>query len=326
MRLHNKSQRPILILSFNILWFLILSTCSQQTKLHSHPIRRLWPREAPGSKALELHERVIERSNDSLIHNRAVSLITKPAIELFIPEKPNGTAILICPGGAYAYQAWDKEGVDIARWLNKLGITAFILKYRLPAEGHVNGKDVPLQDAQRAMRIIRANAVKWDLDPDRVGVIGFSAGGHLASSLATGFQRKVYFPVDKKDSLSARPDFMVLMYPVISMEDSITHEGSRENLLGRSPDKKQLEQYSTYRQVTSSTPPTLIMAASDDQTVDPQNSWLFYYALSKKGVHAEIHLMPVGGHGFGLRDLKGKTAKWPEICENWLRRNEFVPR
>jgi acetyl esterase/lipase len=279
----------------------------------------LWPKKAPGSEYVDLTENIIERSQDTLVHDRIINNISTPSLEMFIPENPNGSAVVICPGGAYSYLSYDKEGLDIAKWFNTLGFTAFILKYRLPAEGHRQGTNVPLMDAQRAVRFIRAHAGKWGIDTQKIGIIGFSAGGHLASTCGTMYERKVYEPIDSVDQESARPDFMILMYPVISMEDGITHAGSKKNLLGDSPDLKTVELFSTQTQVDQNTPPTFLVHATDDRTVIPENSLLFYYALQESHIPCEMHIFEKGGHGFGIRQATGPLSKWPQLCEKWLK-------
>lgn len=295
-----------------------INTHAQVPVLENQQEIALWPGIPPGSENLNLEEVVVERSDDSLIQNRLINNIGKPLIVPYIPEKPNGSAILICPGGAYYYLSYDKEGIDIAQWFNSIGITAFILKYRLPAEGYPDGKKVPLMDAQRALRMIRSNADSWGIDTAKIGVIGFSAGGHLASSLGTLYQKNVYEDLDQTDQESARPDFMILMYPVISMKDSITHAGSKKNLLGEFPDDDVVFQFSTDLQVDNATPPTFIVHASDDKAVIPENSLLFYRALLKANVPAELHMFEKGGHGFGIRQATGPVSSWTLLCEQWL--------
>lgn len=285
---------------------------------HERSTIQLWPGAAPGSENIQMDEKIVERSNDTNFQNRAISQITHPSIEVFIPEFQNGMSLLICPGGAYSYLTYDIEGVDIAKWLNSIGITAFILKYRLPGEGHTNSKDVPLQDAQRALRIIRYNADDWNLNKNNIGVIGFSAGGHLASSLGTSLDRKTYAPIDVLDSVYTRPDFMVLLYPVISMKDETTHLGSRKNLIGQSPSDSLIANYSTNNLVSNNTPATFIVLASDDRAVVPDNSLLMYQALLDAEVPTELHIFENGGHGFGIRKAIGPLSEWPDLCELWL--------
>lgn len=285
---------------------------------HQRSTIQLWPDAAPGSELIHMDEKIVERSNDTNFHNRAITQITHPSIEVFIPEFQNGMSLLICPGGAYNHLTYDVEGVDVAKWLNSIGITAFILKYRLPGEGHTNAKDIPLQDAQRAMRLIRYNADDWNLNKNSIGVIGFSAGGHLASSLGTSFDRITYAPVDVLDSAAARPDFMVLLYPVISMKDETTHLFSRKKLIGQSPSDSLIANYSTNNLVSGQTPPTFIVLASDDRAVVPENSLLMYQRLLDAKVPTELHIFESGGHGFGIRKAIGPISEWPDLCERWL--------
>jgi acetyl esterase/lipase len=283
----------------------------------------LWPGTAPGSENVTLEETVIDRSNDPKVSDRIVRGIKDPSLVVFLPDDPAGKAVLICPGGGYDYLSYDKEGVDIACWFNSLGYTAFILKYRLPAEGHANGRDVPLQDAQRAIRTIRSFAEDLNIDKNNIGVIGFSAGGHLASMLGTCFDKNVYTPQDTIDTVDARPDFLILLYPVISMDSSITHTGSRDRLIGNSPGADIVQEYSSNLQISASTPPTFIVLASDDTSVVPENSLRFYRALLEAGVPAELHIFRNGGHGFCIRNAKGSVSNWTTLCEIWLSENGF---
>lgn len=312
-----------------IQWILIIHlsvwipASAQVPAIKNHQEVLLWPGIPPGSENVNLEDVVQERSTDTLIKNRKINNIGAPSIAAYLPNVPNGSVVLICPGGGYTNLSYDLEGVEIAQWLNSKGFTAFILKYRLPAEGHINGSNVPLMDAQRAMRLIRSNAKEWQIDSAKIGVIGFSAGGHLASSLGTLYDKKVYDQIEKTDQISARPDFMILIYPVISMEDSLTHKGSKKRLLGKSPDKSAVRNYSTNLQITPNTPPTFIVHANDDKTVVPENSLLFYNALNASGVSAELHIFQQGGHGFGIRKAKGPLSNWTMLCEKWLAWNGF---
>ncbi|HWA74617.1 MAG TPA: alpha/beta hydrolase [Polyangiaceae bacterium] len=281
----------------------------------------LWPGDAPGSAGLALAEVVTERSKDPALHDRAITGILRPSLTVYVPAQPNGAALIVAPGGSYLREAWDKEGVDTARWFANKGVTVFLLKYRLPAEGHQARSDVPLQDAQRAVRVVRARAASFRLDAKRIGVMGFSAGGHLAALLASRFDEKVYEPVDAADRLSARPDFAILLYPVVSMEDPIAHAGSRRALLGESPNAALLVAKSADRQVTRENPRTLLLLAADDQAVLPENSLRYYRALRDAGVSAELHVYESGGHGFGMRSPKGAAAEgWAELALSWMRR------
>jgi acetyl esterase/lipase len=279
----------------------------------------LWPHTPPGGRGVHLKLNIFERSpTPDLFRDRAVTDIQKPILTVFRPDKPDGSALLLAPGGGYRRVVIDKEGFEAARRLGASGVTVFVLRYRLPFEGWANGPDVPLQDAQRAMRLIRARAGEFAIDPKRVGVLGFSAGGHVAASLITRFDAKVYEAVDKADKLDARPDFAGLMYPVISMIPPIAHAGSREKLLGASPTEAQEAAYSCERLVTAKVPPTFVLLAADDKEVDPQNSVLFAAALRAAGVPSEFHMFEEGGHGFGLRLIQGKPAAvWPDLFLRW---------
>lgn len=286
----------------------------------------LWPGTAPGSEGLDLTEQITERSTYPRIHDRVINGVTQPSIVPFFPPPgtADGSAVLICPGGGYLYSAFDVEGYDVAQWLTSIGVTAFVLKYRLPAEGHQRGYDVPLEDGQRAIRVIRARAEQWGLDPDRVGAIGFSAGGHLASTLATRFAKTVYDPVDDADGLSARPGFVMLAYPVVSMKTGITHSGTRNRLIGTSPTQEMIDEFSNEEHVTAQTPPTFGVQADDDRTASTLNSTLFYEALHAAKVSAELHLFRKGGHGFGLRNAHGSLALWTVLADEWLAASGFI--
>jgi acetyl esterase/lipase len=262
--------------------------------------------------------------------------LTKPD-----PSKATPTAMIVIPGGGYGHLAMDHEGKQIADWLNSLGITAFVLKYRMSATGHRH--PVPMMDGQRAIRTVRSRAIEWNIDPNRIGIIGFSAGGHLSSTLGTHFQNsnpdlspprprggagggenQDYAP-DEIDHVSPRPDFMILCYPVISFTDeAIVHKGSRKNLLGENPDKSLVESLSNQTQVTKDTPPTFLFHTNEDSGVLPENSILFYNALRKAGVPAELHLYEKGPHGVGLaRDIEG-TNTWPDRARDWLKSHGWL--
>ncbi len=260
----------------------------------------LWPDGAPGAKADEDHDR--------------------PTITMYAPPDAlrTGTAVIIFPGGGYQNLAMDHEGRRVAEWLNGVGVTAFVLKYRLGRHGYRH--PAPMHDAQRAIRTVRANAERWRLKPDRVGVLGFSAGGHLASTTGTHFDAGEKDAADPIDRVSCRPDFMVLCYPVISFTAPYTHRGSRANLIGKGFDPELARRLSNELQVTEQTPPTFLMHAGEDKAVPPANSVAFYQALRQKGVAAELHLYAHGGHGFGLGKPGEPHAEWPKACERWLAR------
>ncbi len=245
---------------------------------------------------------------------QSTSHVTNPTLSIYTPQKPNGTAVLVFPGGGYGHLSMYKEGKKIAEWLNSLGITAFVLKYRLPNDLIMNDKSLgPLQDAQESIKIIRRNAIKWNIDTTKIGVIGFSAGGHLAATLSTHYDLKTY---SNTDTISSRPDFSILIYPVISMKEDITHKGSRHNLLGENPSEELVNLFSNEISITSHTPPTYIVHATDDHSVVVENSINYYLALKNKGVSVEMHLFEKGGHGFGLGR---ETEFWSLDCINWLK-------
>lgn len=251
-----------------------------------------------------------------------ISLVQEPTIDVYLPSKRNATgqAVIICPGGGYAYLAYDWEGTEVAQMLNSKGIAAFVLKYRLPnSKSNIIPYLSPLMDAQRAMRLVRANATKWSIKKDRIGIMGFSAGGHLASTLETHFDEGNTTAMDSIDQQSCRPDFAVLVYPVISMTKPIMHAGSRNNLIGNNPDSSLANLYSNELRVTKNTPPTFLVHAMDDKTVPVENSLLFFQAMKDNGVSGELHVYPKGGHGFGLAVHKGYLSTWPDRLVDWLR-------
>lgn len=253
---------------------------------------------------------------------QSVSKVTTPTLTVFLPKdvKPNQTAVIILPGGGYQHLAIDKEGFKVAEWFNSLGITAFVLKYRLPSDLIMKDKKIgPLQDAQEAVRYVRENAEKWNIDPNKIGVLGFSAGGHLASTIATHYDDKVY---ESKFKVSARPDFSLLIYPVISMQNDITHKGSQTSLLGENPSQELIDSFSNEKRVTVQTPPTFLIHATDDTVVLPENSINYYLALKKNGVSAELHIYEKGGHGFGL-GIQDTSKLWTRDCEEWLKSNGY---
>ncbi len=247
--------------------------------------------------------------------------VQKPDIAIFLPSKKNATgeAVLICPGGGYGILAYDWEGSDIARWLNSRGIAAFVLKYRLPgSKSNIVPHMSPLMDAQRAMRLIRSRAEKWNLDPTKIGVMGFSAGGHLASTLSTHYDGGDPSNSDPVERLSCRPDFSVLVYPVISFTEEFQHSGSRINLVGKDADEKLVKFYSSELQVTQDTPPAILIHSDDDKGVPVENSIAYYKALRAKGVSSELHIYPYGGHGYSLAIGQGHLATWPDRVIEWI--------
>lgn len=241
--------------------------------------------------------------------------VENPAITAYIPEKnkATGAAVLICPGGGYGVLVIGKEGYDIAEYLSSNGVAAFVLKYRLPDDRIMKDKSTgPLQDAQQALSIIRAHAGEWNIDIKRVGIMGFSAGGHLASTVGTHFNTPV---LKTNTAQQVRPDFMILVYPVISMSDSLGHRGSRDNLLGKNPSAEKIRLYSNDQQVTGQTPPAFLIHAGDDKVVDVDNSISIYEALRHRKIPAEMHIYPEGDHGFVLNM---PVADWMGIVMKWM--------
>ena len=272
----------------------------------AHPVVSLWVGKAP--------------------HAVGDSAADKPSLMVFKAEKPNGTAVVVCPGGGYGFLADDHEGKQVAEWLNAHGVMSFVLKYRIVTKDRPGPlHPAPLEDAQRAIRYVRAHAKDYGIDPKRVGIWGFSAGGHLASSAATHFDMGKKKNGDLVDSKSCRPDFAILAYPVISMEDGVTHGGSKRNLLGANPDAKLVELMSNDKQVTKDTPPTFIFQTSADTAVPAENAVRFYLACKKAGVPVEMHIYEKGRHGVGLgRDPKWtggekSVATWPDRLADWMK-------
>lgn len=258
----------------------------------------------------------IERKDIVLISN-----VQDPDIAVFLPSKrfATGQAVLICPGGGYWVLAYDLEGTDIAKYLNSIGIAGIVLKYRLPTSGNsVVPYKSPLLDAQRAMRLIRSRAGEWNINPAKIGVMGFSAGGHLASTLGTHFDKGKSDSPDTIERESCRPDFMILAYPVITFTKPSTHKGSRDALLGKNPDTSLINYFSNELQVKEDTPPTFLVHADDDTGVPAENSLLMYAALREKKIPAELHILSEGGHGFGLASNNPHIASWTESLKLWL--------
>jgi acetyl esterase/lipase len=278
----------------------------------------LWPDGAPGALGALPKEVITERSKDDMHKDRAIAGIGNPRLQVFPARKPNGAAVLLMPGGAYARIAFDREGYEMADWFNARGITAFVLFYRLPHEGWADQANVALADAQRAMRLIRARAGEYKLDPARLMAMGFSAGGHLCADLATRFEAKVYAPIDAADALSARPALAAPIYPVVSMSAPYAHALSRNMLLGDKPPPEREAAHSPDHNVTKDTPPCFQVHAADDPSVPVENTLMLNAALRKAGVPAEMHVFEKGGHGFGLRNVVGMPAHvWPELFMTW---------
>ena len=256
----------------------------------------LWPNGAPNTNGLT--------GDQEDLNGGRVANVVNPTITVYRPAKPNGMTILMCPGGGYARLAMNHEGHDMAAWFNTQGITYAVLKYRMP-----NGnREVPLSDAEQAIRMIRQHAKEWGINPNQVGVMGASAGGHLAASLSTLYS-----------SDETRPDFQILLYPVISMVPGITHGGSRKNLLGDNPTKELEDAYSLERRVSPRSPQAFIVLSADDGAVPPMNSIGYFLALNQQKVPVSMHIYPIGGHGWGFRDNFTYKRQWTEELEKWLR-------
>lgn len=273
----------------------------------------LYEGKIPNARNVPDPERVESRGKD----NRAFFDTAIPTLTIFSPKHPNGKAVVVCPGGGYAITAFDKEGILVAKSLLEDSITVFVLKYRIPQDlTNVDRSLAPLQDAQQAIRYARKNASTYKIDPDKIGIMGFSAGGHLAASATTHYHK----PADSNelDTTSVRPDFSILIYPVISFTNELTHMGSRNNLIGENPNEAAILHWSNEKQVTSDTPPTFLVHAADDGAVPVGNSLAFYEACIKHGVSVEMHLYPKGGHGFGLYNTTTEDF-WMDRLKNWLR-------
>jgi len=298
---------------------LLLSVVSIMTKSYAQEIIPLYEKEIPNSKPIVNREKS-ETGADGI---QRISKVSEPTLTVFLPpkEKASGTAVIICPGGGYGILAFSHEGTDVAKAFNEWGVTAFVLKYRLPDDSiMLQRENGPLMDAQRAIQLVRLNAAKWNIRTNQIGIMGFSAGGHLASTAGTHFSTAV-IPNTKNTSL--RPDFMILLYPVISFTDSLAHIGSRNNLIGKNPTQEKINYYSNELQVTKQTPPSFLVHAKDDNGVKVQNSIAFYDALKKNGVPAEIHLYEQGGHGFGMNN-KTSSDKWMDWLQAWMKKNGWV--
>jgi acetyl esterase/lipase len=297
------------------LFSFLFNSHAQQQKI------QLWPKGAPGEIKNDQYKESGNNPNNSA---GCISKISNPELFVYLPskEKATGSAILVCPGGGYGVVCMDHEGIAVAKWLNEIGVAAIVLKYRLPSDLIMKDKTIgPLQDAQEAMRTIRRNAEKWGIKKDKIGVLGFSAGGHLASSLSTHYSEKVY----DAEPISARPDFSILIYPVITFDESFTHMGSRKNLIGESPSDDKIKFYSNELQINTDTPPAFLVHSTDDGAVPVKNSLRYFEELKKVGVSAEMHVYEKGGHGYGLgRDPKSTESSWPKTCEAWLKAKNLI--
>ena len=302
------------------LFILILMTTIISNKIVAQDTFPLYPYKIPNSKTTPNEENSVQENGNTIVRK-----ISVPTIRYYpAPENiATGTAVIIFPGGGYGINAVSHEGYDVAKRFNEIGVTAFVVKYRLPDNKTMVDKEIgPLQDAQQAIKMVRENAATYHIDASRIGIMGFSAGGHLASTAGTHFKKST-IPNEKNTSL--RPDFMVLIYPVISFTDDIGHLGSRENLLGKNPTPEKIKLYSNELQITKETPPTFLVHSSDDATVDATNSVRFYESLLKHNVPAELHIYQSGEHGFGLNN-KATKDDWFERCKNWMQANKWLEK
>ncbi len=272
----------------------------------------LYTKEVPNYKDIPNTQKSETDKNGILI----ISEVTVPTLTLYVPPKgkSNGTSVIICPGGGYSILAASHEGSDVAKEFNKMGVTAFVLKYRIPNDkAQIDKSIAPLQDAQQAIRVIRKDAIKYGINPNRIGIMGFSAGGHLAATASTHFLKPVG---ENADETNVRPDFSILIYPVISFKE-FGHKGSANQLVGTNPTTEMIELYSNETQVTKETPPVFLVHAGDDNAVPVKNSLMYYEACQKKGVSASIVIYPKGGHGFGMNN-KSTKEKWMDNVKNWM--------
>ncbi len=292
-----------------IIFLLFISSvsCAQQ-------IVNLYQGDIPNSKVSDVKETYDQ--NMRMFRN-----VVNPTLEIILPEKEKatGAAVLICPGGAYGVVVYEAEGIKTAKEFAKNGVAAFVLKYRIPDDLTMPDKKIgPLQDAQQAIKTIRENADQWGIDKNKIGIMGFSAGGHLASTAATHFDKSF---VENLNNTSLRPDFLILIYPVISMQDNLTHPDSRKNLLGQNPTQEIVDLFSNELQVTKNTPPTYLTHAGDDMLVDVDNSIFFYQALKQHKIPAELHIYPKGNHGFVLRQ---PSEEWINSIFRWMKDSKFL--
>lgn len=311
------SVRDIYLVSGMKYLILIMMSLSMQSVMGQQSFP-LYSATIPGSKSAPNEEQTDVQNGIT-----RVSKISVPAISIFLPpkEKANGTAVIIFPGGGYWINAISHEGFDVAKQFNDWGITAFVVKYRIPNDATMSNRETgPLQDAQQAIHVVRSHAKEWGIDPQRIGILGFSAGGHLASTAGTHFNKPT---LPEFKTANVRPDFMILIYPVISFNETITHSSSREQIIGKTPTPEKVAEYSNELQVTKDTPPAFLVHASDDGAVKVDNSILFYQALIKNNIPAELHIYQKGGHGFGMNNPT-TSDKWMDRCKNWLKVNGWL--
>jgi len=294
-------------------WILALLLLAAGGAQAQDTVLPLWPEGVPNARPQPGPER---------LDGERISNINQPSLTVYPAsfDRPARTAVIICPGGSYQFLSFTREGQQYAQWLSSIGVTAFVLKSRLSDYGH----PAPLQDVLRAIRLVRSQAAKYGIAPDRIGVMGSSAGGHLAASASTLFDHPAGRTGNALDAVSARPDFAILMYPVIAMEGPAAHEGSRMALLGAKPAASLVQLMSLEKQVTAATPPTLLIHSQDDGVVQPDNSIQYFQALTRARVPAELIVFEHGGHGMAMRAGNGNASDWPRRAEDWLREHKLI--
>ena len=280
----------------------------------SQSIMKLWPNGTPGE--------VVSPKPEETFEGKRVRYVSEPTLTVYLPTKETntGVAVVICPGGGYAMEAMDHEGYEVGEFLQAHGIAGIVLKYRLPY-GH---SEIPLQDAQQAIRMARFHAEEWSVDPKKVGIAGFSAGGHLASTLSTHYDSGNKDSKNPVEKLSSRPDFSILLYPVVTFKEEWGHMGSRVNLIGNTNDWKIIQNFSNELQVNSQTPPAFIALADDDAGVKPRKSIEYYLALKREGIPAELHIFKEGGHGFGMHKTGKAHDQWPLMVVEWMKAMKYI--
>jgi len=306
----NMKTLQLIIILFIIPYFALAQTPENM---------KLWPDKAPYSNG--------NTSPEKVTSSGSITNICEAQLIIYHPEqgKANGSVVIICPGGGYSGEAIVKEGHNVAKWFNSFGVTGIILKYRLPVAAGITEKDkAPLSDAQRAIRYVRSKAAEWGLKSNQIGIMGFSAGGNLAVNAGTHYDDGNAQSSDPVEQLSCRPDFMLLIYPVVTMEANLTNKGTCQNLLGNNPDPEKVRFYSGEQNVTATTPPTFLVHASDDGTVKVENSINMYLAIQKRGIPVEMHIFEKGGHGFGLDKCTGTALSWPERCKSWMEQRKLL--
>jgi acetyl esterase/lipase len=292
----------------------LMLTILSMTSFGQDKVLKVWPGGAPNDNGMKEPE---EKYDGVRVRN-----VSEAEMYVYLPEKEKntGAAVVICPGGGYMIEAMDHEGYEMAEWLASKGVAGIVLKYRLPYGHH----EIPSGDARRAIRLVRANAKEWGIDPGKIGIAGSSAGGHLASTAGTRFDEGIAGSADPMERISCRPDFMLLLYPVITFNEEFGHMGSRQNLIGAGNDWKLVKEYSNELHVTPKTPPTFLILADDDSGVPPRNSVEFYLALKENKVPAEMHIFQQGGHGFGMTKKNLPVDQWPDLFYNWLKSQKII--